>query len=1280
MSAAQEPRASRLAPTPIIPSSAAPTPTATQRPRASSHSSHGSDSSHSSHSSVQARKREEAFGTSQLPSVAKPAWSLLAVLFVLTLCHTAGLYLFTSGFLLTRTEVKGVSQCGSSGGVPTSIPSSTADTETLLQWGQDTSHQCSLPPAFQRSVLLIIDALRYDFIAPPQHEANFTPSQFYHGHLDLPARLAQQHPESSLLAHFLSDAPTTTLQRLKGLTTGNLPTFIDAGSNFGAEAIAEDNWITQYRNHISNQSGLTQPSMAFMGDDTWMKVFPQGFDPSWTWPFDSFNVEDLHTVDDGVRKHLLPFLNSPHGDLDSWKLIVAHTLGLDHVGHRHTPSHPLMTAKLQQMNTFVTEVVDALPPHTLFILAGDHGMDAQGDHGGHGELEVGSGIWLYSKDGFSASSRGHISKEWNEFNKDIESLRSTVATEPDHLFGPAAHTTFSPMGPTSQHRSIPQVDLVPSISLLLGIPLPFGSLGTIVPELFPPGETAASPSSSRLLSALRINSGQIRLFLQEYSKSSNEFGSFSDELESQYVEALQADAQASRILAARGQDDEEYFVLRRAALVAYQKYNRLALNRAKSLWTAFSYGKIFLGLVSLSVSIFATWQIISVIRAEAYQGGIVGFLGNLTPAFMKGTLIAAIIGFVVFFAVSSVPATHPITAALKGCSWVDVLVSATLGGSLSVAVSAGAYKISQAEQIKSAYQAGSEASSSVAKTKQEKNRKAKKTNPAQIPAVAESAEKKTKSPAMGDLLALSPVLLHALIFASNSLTVWEDSIVHALLTVVLVWRAWTGWSLGSQLCTENVVSSTGSTSTGALENTRAIAQRARQRVPFLLGLSTVLLRLVKTIGVCREEQAPSCTESVFQLRTLSSLLDSHTDLNITSIKAWLPTLAILGMCYLSSYILPSLLQQSLRQSKSDTSLVKFWSDWIFRPTLMLGSGWWVIDWIGEALVTRQDTVAMSADGGAKSAIQWGKNLIARADFALILVIGLTVWFFAPLCLEVKEEPQPQPQPQPQSQGVGTTPPSPPMTSADVQSSTQRRVQLLGFSNVFGSSYLLLFTLLFSLIWIVSPPMAQLTLCASFIIILSLSEAGDSERDLLALSRLSLQPSTLLTRTPQLLEVSTLYLLSHQLFFLTGHQATFASIQWRSAFIGFSALTYPWAPTLVILNTFGPFLLLIPISLPLLLSWNLPPTTRGPNSRAMKTFQSLLLASLYLILLFSITALSSAIFATHFRRHLMLFKIWAPRYMLAAVALIGVDAVVLVGAAAWSIIASKVAQSLGTEFE
>lgn len=41
-----------------------------------------------------------------------------------------------------------------------------------------------------------------------------------------------------------------------------------------------------------------------MGDDTWEGLFPKKFFRSYF--FTSFNVKDLHTVDDGILQHLYP--------------------------------------------------------------------------------------------------------------------------------------------------------------------------------------------------------------------------------------------------------------------------------------------------------------------------------------------------------------------------------------------------------------------------------------------------------------------------------------------------------------------------------------------------------------------------------------------------------------------------------------------------------------------------------------------------------------------------------------------------------------------------------------------------------------------------------------------------------------------------------------------------------------------------------------------------------------------------------------------------------------
>jgi GPI ethanolamine phosphate transferase 3 subunit O len=147
---------------------------------------------------------------------------LIILLFFLSL-HLTGLFFFTRGFLLTRLVLQAKSSCS----IPPVELSSPGD--------------CWYPQQFQKAIIVLIDALRYDFTVPyPESQA-----QLYHNAFTTPYNIASTAPEHAFLLKFVADPPTTTLQRLKGLTTGSLPSFIDAGSNFAGTAIEEDNLISQ---------------------------------------------------------------------------------------------------------------------------------------------------------------------------------------------------------------------------------------------------------------------------------------------------------------------------------------------------------------------------------------------------------------------------------------------------------------------------------------------------------------------------------------------------------------------------------------------------------------------------------------------------------------------------------------------------------------------------------------------------------------------------------------------------------------------------------------------------------------------------------------------------------------------------------------------------------------------------------------------------------------------------------------------------------------------------
>jgi len=144
------------------------------------------------------------------------ALKTVSLLLYLTFLHLAGIYLFTRGFLLTRLSLPSVTTCPDS--------------------------KCTLPPTHKRALLLIIDALRFDFLSPDPPEPA---SPYHHNVLTLPRDLTAERPQHSFLFDTHADPPTTTLQRIKGLVTGSLPTFVDMGHNFGGASIAEDSIVKQ---------------------------------------------------------------------------------------------------------------------------------------------------------------------------------------------------------------------------------------------------------------------------------------------------------------------------------------------------------------------------------------------------------------------------------------------------------------------------------------------------------------------------------------------------------------------------------------------------------------------------------------------------------------------------------------------------------------------------------------------------------------------------------------------------------------------------------------------------------------------------------------------------------------------------------------------------------------------------------------------------------------------------------------------------------------------------
>lgn len=500
-----------------------------------------------------------------------------------------GIYLFTSGFLLTRLVLEQKSQC--------SEPPITLDTSKAL--GSYDSG-CWHPKTFDRAVIILVDALRYDFTVPHSPASPEAEPHHWHNALSVLHEVAVQQPQNAFLLPFIADPPTTTLQRLKALTTGTLPVFLDAGSNFAGTAIDEDNLIAQLRN-----AGKT---VVQLGDDTWHSLFPGYFDANLTRPYDSFNVWDLHTVDNGVSEHLFPLLDGSNAG--NWDVLIGHYLGVDHAGHRYGPDHRAMTAKLKQMDEIFRRVISAIDDRTLLVVMGDHGMDSEGNHGGESDDEVEAALWMYSK-------------------KRMFGRRDSSLIEP-------------PL--TAKNRPVAQIDLVPTLALLLGLPIPFNNLGSPIEEAF------IGTSGNDLENLSRVNrlaAGQVDAYLEKYKHARN-----------LSTDAFQLSRetwdQATRNWGAHKASKPAALWPKISA--GFKTYLEETLKTCRDLWARFDYVSMVHGVEVLLYSL-----VVLLVYACCVDGDPTDLTPLLLGRGLIGGIVGAAIGFIAGYAVPSFPIVRATT-------------------------------------------------------------------------------------------------------------------------------------------------------------------------------------------------------------------------------------------------------------------------------------------------------------------------------------------------------------------------------------------------------------------------------------------------------------------------------------------------------------------------------------------------------------------------------------------------------------------------------------------
>lgn len=285
---------------------------------------------------------------------------------------------------------------------------------------------------FDKLVFMVVDALRSDFVFSQESGFAYTQSLIRDG----------------LAMPFTANArsPTVTMPRLKAMTTGSIPSFVDLILNFNeadtsSTLAAQDTWLAQIRE-------AKKGKLLLFGDDTWLKLFPETFDRHDGTT--SFFVSDFTEVDNNVTRNIVPELENK-----DWGLMVLHYLGLDHIGHKSGPRSSNMAPKQREMDGIVRSIYEAIDSKdhlksTLLVLCGDHGMNDAGNHGASSPGETSPALVF-----MSPKFKGKL---------------------------PKFYAPVEPKDDFDYYARVEQSDIAPTIAALLGIPVSKNNLGAFIPE------------------------------------------------------------------------------------------------------------------------------------------------------------------------------------------------------------------------------------------------------------------------------------------------------------------------------------------------------------------------------------------------------------------------------------------------------------------------------------------------------------------------------------------------------------------------------------------------------------------------------------------------------------------------------------------------------------------------------------------------------------------------------------------------------------------------------
>ena len=329
-------------------------------------------------------------------------------------------------------------------------------------WFEEKSHKV---------VLIVIDALRFDLLINQGEDPDIPEGWEQHQLFNFMDAL-KKNPDNSVIFKAYVDAPTLTTARVPSMMSGNFPLKASNFHHFGGLPVTEDNLLYQ-----AKKAGR---KIYYGGDPLWPTFYPNEF-------IDSLAIRGYDIKSADVDDEAFDFLWNIF-DNKEFDFLIGHLLGIDHIAHSAGFNNPLNLIAKNKVEKFLMELMEKIDDDTTLIVMGDHGATLAGEHGkdSYGETHV--PIVGYNKKGFQANRQHNL----KEILKNVES-----------------------------GRTIKQVDIVPTLASIMGVPIPFSNFGSIINDLSPahkfpvPEHCPEKAFELQVLYNNYANSVQIKQYLEE---------------------------------------------------------------------------------------------------------------------------------------------------------------------------------------------------------------------------------------------------------------------------------------------------------------------------------------------------------------------------------------------------------------------------------------------------------------------------------------------------------------------------------------------------------------------------------------------------------------------------------------------------------------------------------------------------------------------------------------------------------------------------------------------